>query len=614
VTITPSAHTFSALNRTHQFSAVARNATGTTIPGQTFTWNSSNTSVATVSASGLATARGNGEAQITASVSGVQDAATITVLQLVNGVDVTPATYTLEALDDEYQFGATAKDANEQAVAGETFIWTSSNASVATVDPASGLATAMGNGTAEITATTGGFSGNAELTVSQSPDVVEVAPATGTLTTPGETVQLSAVARDANDNLISGASFSWGSSDPDVASVNPTTGLVTAVGSGDATVTATLDGVSGNALITVQLGTSQTVTAGGVHSCALSGTGTAYCWGLNQNAQLGTGNTTTSTSPIAVQTALAFQRLTAGDLHTCALTGDGLAYCWGANSFGQLGDGTTIQRTTPVAVVGSVAFESISASGASGNGMHTCGVTSGGSTLCWGANSRGQLGDGTTINRSNPVAVSGGLAFETVTAGGLHTCGLTTAREAWCWGENFYGELGDGTTISRLVPVRVAGGLSFISLDAGFGHTCGVTTSGAAYCWGRNDLGQLGNGTNNDQMTPVPVSGGLTFTAVSAGGRADVIADHTCGLTLTGALYCWGSNTRGQLGNGTTVNSNMPAAVSGGLAFDLVSSGGYHTCALTSDAATYCWGWNRDGQVGDGTTVDRHTPVPVQVP
>src|SRR5207249_3094844 len=149
---------------------------------------------------------------------------------------------------------------------------------------------------------------------------------------------------------------------------------------------------------------------------------------------------------------------------------------------------------------------------------------------CWGANGDGQLGDGTTTDRSSPVLVAGGLSFAAVSAGGRagvinHTCGVTSAGAGYCWGDNFYGQLGDATTTDRSSPVLVAGGVTFAAVRAGGIHSCGVTAVGAAYCWGYNGLGELGDGTTTDRPSPGLVAGGVSFNAVRAGGI------HSCGVT-----------------------------------------------------------------------------------
>ena len=289
--------------------------------------------------------------------------------------------------------------------------------------------------------------------------------------------------------------------------------------------------------------------------------------------------------------------LAAGFYHTCAVSVAGAAYCWGFNSFGPLGDGTTTLRTTPVAVSGGLLFQSISA-----GIYHTCGLTASGAAYCWGNNASGQLGDGTTSNRTSPVAVSGGLVFQAISAGDDHTCGLTASGAAYCWGINVSGQLGDGTTSSRTSPVAVSGGLLLQAISAGYEHTCGLTASGAAYCWGS---GYLGDGAGSHGTTPVAVSGELVFRAISAGW------DHTCGLTTAGTAYCWGFNAYGPIGDGTTSDRDTPVAVSGGLLFQSISIGYHHTCGVTTGGTAYCWGGNDHGQLGDGTTINRTSPVAV---
>ncbi|TME79413.1 MAG: chromosome condensation regulator RCC1 [Chloroflexi bacterium] len=283
----------------------------------------------------------------------------------------------------------------------------------------------------------------------------------------------------------------------------------------------------------------------------------------------GSFTTTPRLTPVAVSGSLSFSAVAAGgslfvgngtygavqESHTCGLTGTGTAYCWGDNDHGELGTGSTTPTPTPLAVSGGLRFSAIVA-----GPIHSCGLTAAGAAYCWGANGYGQLGDGsTTTPRLIPVAVSGGLTFSALDAGGVfcsgpnpcppgytsHTCGLTSNRAAYCWGAGY------GTA-----PVAVPGGLSFSALAAGRYHTCGLTSADAAYCWGADFDGQLGNGSTSSSATPVAVVGGFRFSAL-------VADDHTCGITTTGALYCWGDNEDGQLGNGTTTSSAIPVAVAG---------------------------------------------------
>ena len=358
--------------------------------------------------------------------------------------------------------------------------------------------------------------------------------------------------------------------------------------------------------VTVAIGTNPSggTLSGTTSVAAVNGVATFPTLSIDRP---GTGFTVSATSgALAGATSapfdilLTFAAVSAGSSHTCGVTPDGTTYCWGDNTFGELGDGTTTNRTTAVRVLGGLTFASVSA----GN-LSTCGVTTGGAAYCWGWNGAGQLGDGTTTNRAVPVTVLGGLTFTTLTAGLNHSCGVTTAGAAYCWGQNSHGQLGDGTTTGRNSPVAVVGALVFAAVSAGGYHTCGLTTAHAAYCWGQNTGGQLGDGTTTDGTSPVPVLGGLSFAAVGAGGG------HTCGMTTGGAAYCWGGNSSGQLGDGTTTNRSAPVAVMGGLRFAVVSAGGAHTCGVTTGAAAYCWGRNSSGQLGDGTTNDALVPVRV---
>jgi len=441
---------------------------------------------------------------------------------------------------------------------------------------------------------------------------VAVTPVTPTLTALGATQQLTATARDASGNLVAGTiAYTWSSSDPTKVSVDPATGVVTAVANGQATITATAPGgASDSTTVTVvsgPLADAGRISAGNFFSCALTVSGGAYCWGLNQYGQLGNGEGNDGwvrgfTPPVAVVGGLAFQAISAGFRHTCGLTTLGAAYCWGENDYGQLGDGTTNPHNSPVAVLGGHTFRSLSV-----GSSNTCGLTTGGTAYCWGDNFYGQLGDGTTVNiRTTPVQVSGGLTFQMLSVG-WHACGLTADGSAYCWGGNSYGELGDSSTTNRASPVRVVGSLSFEAISAGHYHTCAVTTGGAAYCWGRNSSGQVGDGTKTDRLSPAAAAGGLTLQALTAGYA------HTCGLTAVGSAYCWGANFTGQLGDGTQDEHTSPVAVTGDLTFRALSaSANYHTCGLTTLGAAYCWGDNGYGQLGDGTTVPfwEH-PVPV---
>jgi len=330
----------------------------------------------------------------------------------------------------------------------------------------------------------------------------------------------------------------------------------------------------------------ESVVAGHGHTCALSTEGVNYCWGFRYGE-----------APVVVGDGLAFESLTA----SCGLTETGSAYCWGNNNYGQVGDGTNELRNTPVEVAGHIVFTSVSAGSA-----HVCGVTTEGGGYCWGFNNGGRLGDGTFDNRSVPTLVAGGLTFESIATGYHHACGVTTGGQAYCWGMNGDGQLGNGTNLFSLVPVAVSGELSFRSLSAGSKHVCGVTTDGAAYCWGG---GLLGNGSARGNNAPVAVAGGLSFRSVSAG------TNHSCGVTTDERAYCWGTRSAGRLGDGNDKSySTVPVLVQGGLAFRSVSAGDAHTCGVSTSNEVYCWGLNGNGRLGVGGQLSWSTvPVVIEV-
>jgi len=299
------------------------------------------------------------------------------------------------------------------------------------------------------------------------------------------------------------------------------------------------------------------IAGGGYHTCALTSAGAVKCWGANRHGQLGDGTITNRHSPVVVSgLASGVSAISAGERYTCALTSAGGVKCWGANFFGQLGDGTTTDRHTPVAVSGLASGVAAIAAGYA----YTCALTSAGGVKCWGINNYGQLGDGTTNDRLIPVDVSGLASdVEAIAAGDIHTCAFTSAGGVKCWGANDRGELGDGTTTERLIPVDVPGlATGVAAIAAGGLHTCALTSAAEVKCWGDNDQGQLGDGTTTERHTPVAVSGLMSGAAAIAAGHI-----HTCALTSADGVKCWGDNVAGELGDGTIIQRHIPVPVVG---------------------------------------------------
>jgi alpha-tubulin suppressor-like RCC1 family protein len=344
-----------------------------------------------------------------------------------------------------------------------------------------------------------------------------------------------------------------------------------------------------------------TISGNAFSTCALTTRGALHCWGSSYGHV-----------PVRLMPHEAFLAVSVGFRHSCAIRLDGVAFCWGWNNRGQLGIGSTspdFHSHPPTQVSGDHVFTSISAHGES-----TCGVRADGVALCWGLNSAGQLGDGTTTQRLVPTPVAGNHRFIAIAAGesrdfgefGMgHTCALRTDRQALCWGRNASGQLGDGTFVSRLEPTLVSGGHQFTSLDAGLAQSCGVRSDGTLLCWGQNQFGQLGDGTTTPRHSPVEVLGVRDFTAVSLGGG------QSCGLRTNGSMACWGWNEHGQLGDGTTTDRPTPAPPLGDPEFIAIGAGTFYTCGIRRDGVGLCWGSNLWGNLGDGTQENRLTPTAV---
>ncbi|MDA8568476.1 hypothetical protein N9L15_04235, partial [Euryarchaeota archaeon] len=396
------------------------------------------------------------------------------------------------------------------------------------------------------------------------------------------------------------------------------------------------------------LGTGRTavaISSGGSHTCALLDNRTVSCWGLNYYAQLGDGtntdrNTPTQTSSLGNTTnprtvALSVRdfdndgilnifdvhqildvresSISSGDSHTCALLNNGTVSCWGRNNFGQLGDGTTTDRGTPTQT--SSLGTGRTAIAISSGTFHSCALLDNGSVLCWGSNWNGQLGDGTTTHRNSPTLTSSfgvGRTAIAISAKGSHTCALLDDGSVTCWGYNEQGQLGDGTNIDRNIPTPTSSlgtGRTAVTISSGVFHSCAILDDDSVSCWGSNSNGQLGDGTTTNRNIPTQISSfgiGINALAISSG------TFHTCAILDNGSVNCWGYNNLGQLGDGTTTDRNIPTQTSNfgtGRTAVVISTGRFHTCAILDNGSVSCWGKNAEGQLGDGTTTNRNSPT-----
>jgi alpha-tubulin suppressor-like RCC1 family protein len=341
--------------------------------------------------------------------------------------------------------------------------------------------------------------------------------------------------------------------------------------------------------------------------CGLSVGGIAYCWGYNANNQIGDRTTTTRQVPVAVVwvNVNTTTNVAPGGRTSCAIRNGGIAYCWGDNSYGQLGNGSTLNSSVPTMVLGNYTWASISSGTDSYDGLATtCGVTTSGAGYCWGSNGNGQGGDGTATNHLVPTLVSGGYTWASITVGFFDACGITTSGAGYCWGANVDGEDGNNTTTQNNSPVAINGGYTWAQLSLGDGSTCGVTTSYVGYCWGTDNTGQLGiNSSADAKSVPTLVNGGRSWAQVSTG------VYDSCGVTTAGAGFCWGYNNAGEVGNNLTAEVNVPTSVNGSYTWSQIWEGSKNTCGLTTAGVAYCWGINTTYEVGDGSVTTRKIPT-----
>ena len=337
------------------------------------------------------------------------------------------------------------------------------------------------------------------------------------------------------------------------------------------------------------------LAAGRDYTCALLSDATIDCWGANDMGQLGNGSTSASGSPKPTQVVglTGATGVAAGYVHTCAVVSDGTARCWGANDKGQLGDGTTTASLKPVVVAGLTNVVQVTA-----GAQHSCALLADGSARCWGYNYQAQLGNGSTTDSPMPVPVSSATKLTAIAAGNIHTCALVAdpGHDVVCWGDNMYAQLGAGQVGKRSspIPITIAGVSNVRSLAAGDVHTCAVLFDSSALCWG------------DAPGTPTPYTTILPLGVVSLSSRYR----NGCVIMSDGSAACWGANDVGELGNGTKTNTSTtsPVPVTGLAGVTAIATGTSHSCASTRDGSLYCWGSNTYGQAGGSSATPSLTP------
>jgi alpha-tubulin suppressor-like RCC1 family protein len=366
--------------------------------------------------------------------------------------------------------------------------------------------------------------------------------------------------------------------------------------------------------------------AGGLyHGLAVTSGGAVFAWGWNIVGQLGDGSTNSSDAPVRVRLpgGMTATAVGAGFAHSAALTSTGAVLAWGKNYNGNLGNGSTADSGVPVKVNLPAGTQ---ATAIAVGGEHNLAVTSTGAVLAWGYGADGQLGNGGTGSSGTPVNVSlpTGTKVIAVAAGSLHSLALTSTGTLLAWGDNADGQLGNGNRKNSAVPVKVKlpAGLKVVAIAAGGYYSLAVTSTGAVLAWGYNADGELGNGTRKTSAVPVRVKlpAGTKMTAVAAGGPLEGVGQvaagpgHSLALTSTGAVFAWGYNTDGQLGDGNRKNSAVPVKVKLPAKVSEVAAGQLHSLALTSSGAVFAWGGNNFGQLGDESYEGSDVPVRVNLP
>lgn len=344
------------------------------------------------------------------------------------------------------------------------------------------------------------------------------------------------------------------------------------------------------------------IATGENHSFALKSDGTVSTWGRNNYGQLGDGTITNRSTPVQISGPSNIALIAAGDFHSLALKNDGTVWAWGYNNYGQLGDGTTQNRNTPVIVFGDIITEPRDPAIAAGNSFSLL-LDEHGDIWSKGKNNYGQLGDGTTIDKSLDAKITTISKVVAVAAGNGHSLALKENGTIWAWGNNFSGQLGDGTNINKTSPVELSGITSVASIAAGSSHSLALKDDGTIWAWGYNGYGQLGNSIAISLNRPTQIKDFNGVTKTSAGGY------HSLALKEDGTVWAWGDNTYGQLGNNSTIGSSVPVQVSGLKDITMISAGGYFSLALKSNGTVYAWGWNGEGELGIGTGDSSYVPV-----
>lgn len=591
-------------------------------------------------------------------ISGV-DGSQILTLQIQPAADTIFIPDSVRATD-RLQLTATAKGQGGRDLTISRYVWSTSDSTVAVVD-GSGLVTPVSAGTAVISASASRIA-TATVVVAPITNRVLLAPEADTLfvddpISAKDSLRFVAAAFDASGARIAGMRFTWSTSSGTSATVD-STGLVKAVSLGTTALTVRSVGSQTVGSITVLPVLKSVVITDPLSAQALAGDsitlvasarnygdtlvarrftwasltpGVATVDSTGRVAFLTSGSASiTATSAFRSDTVTftvesrALASVTVGGDFACGVGQSGRAWCWGKGTLGQLGSAGDSTCFDDVPQSGRLACalapkalsrpELVFAQIAAGD-VSACGVSTQQQLYCWGDDTFGQIGNGSGGGGSSPrLATVGSERFTTITAGNAHACALNVSGQAYCWGQDSLGQLGYNRGVNSSTPVPVSGPagaqpstLRFTAISAGGSHTCAVETTGALWCWGSNLTGALGDtAVAVRSLSPVAVRSTATYTQVAAG------RNHTCALTTAGEIHCWGLNISRQVGVAAPNTVLLPTLIGSGYVAVVV---GYdHTCGLLSGGAAQCWGQNEYGQLGSGDPIPSGTsatPVPV---
>jgi alpha-tubulin suppressor-like RCC1 family protein len=346
------------------------------------------------------------------------------------------------------------------------------------------------------------------------------------------------------------------------------------------------------------------VGAGLFFSCALKADGSAECWGYGQNGTIGNGSTADAAKPTAVSNLSAALTLTVQGYNACVLAADRTVECWGNDFNGELGDNGALGHSAIPVRVGSVS----DCVQVSTGGDQECALHANTTVECWGG-----LGVLTEDFRPAPIPGLAGVVKMAPTTSD-HRCVVMDDGTVRCWGLDSSGQLGDGRSGQSAksdTPVTVQGIAGATDVAVSYGNTCALLANHTVWCWGDNSRGQLGDGTTMPSLVPVQVSGLVNVVQLSTSDY------YACATKSDGTAWCWGDNSFGSLGDGTTTNSNMPVQVSGISNVLGVACGDEHACAQLADDSVWCWGGNNDYGLGSMTTTTCPrgpcSPTPIKV-